>query len=70
MNVDGISKTADLQASLRAALSSDMVLTDPAEMLRFCRDWHGDVTSGAVAVLRPRSPLMWPMPCGPAGICS
>jgi FAD/FMN-containing dehydrogenase len=55
MNVDGISKTADLQASLRAALSSDMVLTDPAEMLRFCRDWHGDVTSGAVAVLRPRS---------------
>nr|WP_275791207.1 FAD-binding oxidoreductase [Rhizobium gei] len=32
-----------------------MVLTDPDEMRRFCRDWHGDVTSSAVAVLRPRS---------------
>ncbi len=52
-NVMGIS--ADLQASLCAALNDDMVLTDADEMLRFCRDWHGDVTSSAVAVLRPRS---------------
>jgi len=52
-NLMGLS--ADLQASLRFALADDMVLTDADDMLRFCRDWHGDVTSNAVAVLRPRS---------------
>lgn len=55
MKVDVTRAAAGLQASLRAALTSDIVLTNPDEMLRFCRDWHGDVTSGAVAVLRPRS---------------
>nr|WP_245181506.1 FAD-binding oxidoreductase [Sinorhizobium mexicanum] len=25
------------------------------EIARYCRDWHGDVTTGAIAVLRPRS---------------
>lgn len=55
MGADVMSTSADLQASLRAALTDDMVLTDASEMLRFCRDWHGDVTSSAVAVLRPRS---------------
>lgn len=43
------------QASLIEALGRDTVLVDPEEMLRFCRDWHGDVNSGAIAVLRPRS---------------
>lgn len=47
--------SADLQASLRSALSDDMILTNADEMMRFCRDWHGDVTSSAIAVLRPRS---------------
>ncbi len=55
MTADVASAVRNLQESLRAALTSDIVLTDRAEMLRFCRDWHGDVTSGAVAVLRPRS---------------
>ncbi len=45
----------EMQQNLKTRLGDDMVLTDPAELLRFCRDWHGDVTSGAVAVLRPRS---------------
>lgn len=45
----------EMQQKLKTRLGDDMVLTDPAELLRFCRDWHGDVTSGAVAVLRPRS---------------
>jgi FAD/FMN-containing dehydrogenase len=27
--------------------------TDPADMARYCSDWHRDVTSGAVAVVRP-----------------
>jgi len=55
MRADVITATGELQASLRAALTSDMLITDADEMLRFCRDWHGDVSSSAVAVLRPRS---------------
>ncbi|MBP1861998.1 FAD/FMN-containing dehydrogenase [Rhizobium herbae] len=55
MKTDVMCTLVALQASLRAALTNDMVLTDTEEMLRFCRDWHGDVTSSAVAVLRPRS---------------
>lgn len=43
------------QAQLRALLGEDMVLTDAADMRRFCRDWPGDVENEAVAVLRPRS---------------
>ncbi|CDZ70502.1 FAD/FMN-dependent dehydrogenase [Neorhizobium galegae bv. orientalis] len=40
---------------LRSMLGEDLVLTDIDAMARYCRDWHGDVTSAAVAVLRPRS---------------
>lgn len=45
----------ELQASLKAGLSEGLVLTDAAEMVRYCRDWHGDVSSNAVAVIRPRT---------------
>lgn len=38
---------------LTAMLGPDMVLTGDA-VLPYCRDWHGDVQSDAVAVLRPR----------------
>lgn len=41
--------------ALRSALGDDIVLTDVEAMARYCSDWHGDVTSSAVAVLRPRS---------------
>ena len=30
-------------------------LVDPADIARYCRDWHGDRQTGAVAVLRPGS---------------
>ncbi|TMV91252.1 FAD-binding oxidoreductase [Thioclava sp. BHET1] len=40
---------------LRAALGDDMVSTDAAVIARYCQDWHGDVTSSALALLRPRS---------------
>lgn len=46
---------AEQRLSLSAALGDDLVLTRAADMLRYCRDWHGDVTSGAVAVIRPRT---------------
>ncbi len=36
------------------ALGADLVLLGE-EVERYCRDWHGDVTTGAIAVLRPRS---------------
>ncbi len=41
-------------AALRKALGGDLVLSG-ADIERYCRDWHGDVTSGAVAVVRPRT---------------
>ncbi|MDH4441218.1 MAG: FAD-binding oxidoreductase [Rhizobium sp.] len=41
-------------AALRAKLGDDLVLSGP-DVERYCRDWHGDVTTGAVAVIRPRS---------------
>lgn len=40
---------------LTNVLGADVVMTNAEDMLRYCRDWHGDVRSGAVAVLRPRS---------------
>jgi FAD/FMN-containing dehydrogenase len=40
---------------LTVRLGDDVVLTDPAEIARYCRDWHGDVQSAAIAVLRPRT---------------
>ncbi len=45
----------ELQASLKASLGEGLVLTDAPEMVRYCRDWHGDVSSSAVAVIRPRT---------------
>ena len=45
----------ELQVSLKAGLGEGLVLTDAAEMVRYCRDWHGDVSSSAVAVIRPRN---------------
>ncbi|WP_313057878.1 FAD-binding oxidoreductase [Agrobacterium cavarae] len=45
----------ELQASLKAGLGEGLVLMDAAEMVRYCRDWHGDVSSSAVAVIRPRT---------------
>ncbi len=44
----------ELQASLTASLGNELVLTNATDMVRYCRDWHGDVSSGAVAVIRPR----------------
>lgn len=46
---------AEQRLSLCAILGDDLVLTKAEDMLRYCMDWHGDVTSGAVAVIRPRS---------------
>lgn len=46
---------AGKQAALIERLGADMVMTDPADQARFCRDWHGDVQTGTVAVLRPRT---------------
>jgi len=45
----------DLQAALIAQLGAASVIVDSAEQLRYCRDWHGDVTTGTVAVIRPDS---------------
>ncbi|NTJ43382.1 FAD-binding oxidoreductase [Agrobacterium larrymoorei] len=44
-----------LRLSLRKYLGAAMVMTDDEDMVRYCRDWHGDVVTTAVAVLRPRS---------------
>jgi FAD/FMN-containing dehydrogenase len=46
---------AEQRLSLCAVLGEDLVLTGSDDMLRYCRDWHGDVTTGAVAVIRPRT---------------
>ncbi|MCA1969997.1 MAG: FAD-binding protein, partial [Rhizobium sp.] len=46
--------SGDQQEALRRALGPDMVLVGD-EVARYCRDWHGDVATGAVAVLRPRT---------------
>lgn len=36
-------------------LDGDMVSTDAGLIARHCQDWHGDITSSAIALLRPRS---------------
>ncbi|MGF9694016.1 FAD-binding oxidoreductase [Rhizobium sp. 0TCS1.26] len=46
---------AEQRLSLCSVLGEDLVLTGSEDMLRYCRDWHGDVTTGAVAVIRPRT---------------
>ncbi|MFN7125954.1 MAG: FAD-binding oxidoreductase [Allorhizobium sp.] len=50
------SNTEDAALALVRLLGTDLVLCGP-EVERYCRDWHGDVTTGAVAVVRPRSTL-------------
>ncbi|MBB5277307.1 FAD/FMN-containing dehydrogenase [Rhizobium rosettiformans] len=41
-------------SALIEQLGPDLVLVGPA-VEGYCRDWHGDVTTGAVAVVRPRN---------------
>ncbi|THF47999.1 FAD-binding oxidoreductase [Allorhizobium terrae] len=41
-------------AALKAMLGDDLVLAGE-DIARYCRDWHGDVISDALAVLRPRT---------------
>jgi FAD/FMN-containing dehydrogenase len=43
-----------LCAALGRDLSAALVLTGPQTDI-YCRDWHGDVQTGAMAVLRPRT---------------
>ena len=43
-----------IQGELVARLGTDLVLLGD-DVERYCRDWHGDVTTGAVAVIRPRT---------------
>lgn len=50
----GAVPTEDHVRALQAALGPEVVLSGP-DVTRYCRDWHGDVSTGAVAVLRPRS---------------
>lgn len=55
MMADNGASLAEWRLKLRGALGDDIVLSEAGEMAPYCRDWHGDVTSQAVAVLRPRS---------------
>lgn len=41
--------------ALRSRLGEDIVLAGDSETLTYRRDWHGDVTGEALAVLRPRT---------------
>ncbi|MGY6411893.1 MAG: FAD-binding oxidoreductase [Alkalilacustris sp.] len=45
----------DRADGLVRALGPELVLRGEAAIAPYCRDWHGDVQTGAVAVLRPRS---------------
>lgn len=42
-----------LRAKLKTDLAAQAVITCEADIQRYCRDWHGDVQTSAVAVLRP-----------------
>lgn len=44
-----------MRADLEAALGAHSVVTCDADIQRYCRDWHGDVQTTAVAVVRPSS---------------
>ncbi|MGV8935531.1 MAG: FAD-binding oxidoreductase [Allorhizobium sp.] len=55
MSQIGFGAIDQMQQTLSDRLGADMVLIDADAVSRYCRDWHGDVTTGAVAVLRPRS---------------
>ena len=46
---------AILRARLDAAVGSDQVLTDPADMAPFLSDWRGRYHGKAAAVVRPNS---------------
>jgi len=46
---------ANMHAALIQRLGASSVIVDAAEQARYCRDWHGDVTTAAVAVIRPDS---------------
>jgi FAD/FMN-containing dehydrogenase len=46
---------SDRHAEKLASILGGDMLVAREDMARFCSDWHGDVTSDAVAVLRPRS---------------
>ncbi|WP_202814358.1 FAD-binding oxidoreductase [Falsirhodobacter sp. alg1] len=56
IEMDKTAQTGDMSpaAQLVEMLGPDLVLTGEAT-LPYCRDWHGDVQTGAIAVLRPRS---------------
>ncbi|MFD1744883.1 FAD-binding oxidoreductase [Rhizobium helianthi] len=53
-NHSSTSIAAAALSALCERLGDDLVLHGP-EVERYCRDWHGDITSGAIAVIRPRS---------------
>ena len=53
MSVASSAMSPDAAARLIDVLGPDVVLTGAATVT-YCRDWHGDVQSDAVAVLRPR----------------
>jgi len=55
MASSAIASVTDLQAALVQRLGAASVITDATDQERYCRDWHGDVTTGTVAVLRPDS---------------
>ena len=55
---DAVERMTDNECKARELtlrLGPDMMLTGTDEVAAYCTDWHGDVTTGAVAVLRPRS---------------
>ena len=55
MTSEDTASLAEWRTALRSTLGDDLVLSEREEMIPYCRDWHGDVTSSAIAVLRPRS---------------
>lgn len=55
MATETIASVAEWRETLREHLGADIVLVERDAMIPYCRDWHGDVTTDAVAVLRPRS---------------
>lgn len=55
MATETIASVAEWRETLRERLGADIVLVERDAMIPYCRDWHGDVTTDAVAVLRPRS---------------
>lgn len=46
-------RLSELHTALVRALGPESVITDAAQRASYCRDWHGDVTTDAVAILRP-----------------